>query len=298
MNWGHESVLLKEVVELFAQIERGVVLDATVGTGGHAEAILRNTPGSVKVLAMDLDMDALQVSSRRLAPYGDRVLFVHGGFEDVPTAVKRAGIHSLAGVLADMGLSSRQLQSGRGFSFKGSEPLDMRFAADRGPTAMELLGRLSERELARAFRELGQLRRSVPLAREIKRRTQAGRMCSTSDLREACEKVLGKRYRGVAAATVPFMVLRMLVNQERERLQALLREAPNLLSAGGVMAIIAFHSTEDSLVKARFRELAASGAYALVWKRPRRPERAETVQNPRARTARLRAIRKVRVAQE
>lgn len=288
----HSSVLLEETLEALAPRPGGVYADVTLGSGGHAEAILKESAPDGRLIGIDRDPEALDAAAERLAPFGARVRLVHGDFADVGRILREAGISQVDGLVADVGVSSPQLdQPDRGFSFRHSGPLDMRMDPTRGETARELVERLSENELADLIYQLGEERKSRPIARSIKKSSDAGELESTEDLRRAVVRAVGPRRRGgVDPATRTFQALRIAVNDELNQLDALLSQLPDVLRDDGVAVVIAFHSLEDRRVKRAFRD---SEHLQPLTKRPRIASARERAINPRARSAKLRAARRV-----
>lgn len=285
----HESVLLDETLEALAPRPGGRYADATLGGGGHAEAVLRASAPDGTLLGLDRDPRALEASRARLAPFGDRVTFVHARFSELPGVARERNLR-FDGVLADVGVSSPQLDDpARGFSFRAPGPIDMRMDTTRGETALELIGRLDADALADVIYELGEERRSRPIARAIRAAYEAGELETTEDLRRAVHRAFrgGKRSK-IDPATRTFQALRIAVNRELDELDALTRALPELLVVGGVGAIISFHSLEDRIVKWALRE---EPRLQPLTKKPVTAGEVELARNPRARTAKLRAAR-------
>jgi 16S rRNA (cytosine1402-N4)-methyltransferase len=270
----------------------GWVIDGTVGMGGHAEALLETSPAGVRVLGLDLDPEALARARARLARFGDRVRLVQASFRDLGATARGHRVDRARGVLLDLGVSSYQLEeSGRGFAFQHDEPLDMRLDPTRGATAADLLNRLPEPELARILAEYGDEPHARRIARAIVRRRP---LATTGDLVEAVKRAVPRaawsRTRHVATRT--FQAVRIAVNDEAGALQAALPQAAALLETGGRLAVIAFHSGEDRLVKRAFRRLAGEGFVELE-PAPLGPGPDEVRANPRARSARMRVLERV-----
>jgi 16S rRNA (cytosine1402-N4)-methyltransferase len=282
-------VLVDEVVFLLRPRDEGWVIDATVGMGGHAEAILSASGSSVRLLGLDTDPAALAQARERLAPFGDRVALAHSSFRDLGGAATARGIDSAHSILLDLGVSSWQLeQSGRGFSFQGDEPLDMRMDPSSGGTAAALVNRLPEPELARIIFEYGEEPHARRIARAIVRRRPLAR---TGDLVAAVRGAVPRAAwpRRLHVATRTFQAVRMAVNDEPGALRNALAQAPALLAAGGRLGVISFHSGEDRIVKQTFRALEPAG-FAELEPSPRQPTDDEVRANPRARSAKLRVL--------
>ena len=244
-----------------------------------------------RLIGLDRDPAALAAARARLAPFGERATIVYAAFEQLPAVLAEAGITRVHGVLADIGVSSPQLDvPERGFSFGQDGPLDMRMDTSSGETAEELIARLTADELANVIYELGEERRSRPIARSIKNAQEEGRLRTTGDLRAAVVRVMGPRSGKIDSATRTFQALRLAVNGELDQLKALVAALPHVLHDDGVAAIISFHSLEDRIVKWAFRD---DPSLTPTTKRPITAGDAELAANPRARTAKLRAARRV-----
>jgi 16S rRNA (cytosine1402-N4)-methyltransferase len=285
-------VLVDEVAFLLRPRGEGWVIDGTVGMGGHAEAILSLSAPSVRLLGLDVDRDALAQAGARLAPFGDRVRLERSSFRDLQQAAADAGIETTRSILLDLGVSSWQLeQSGRGFSFQGDEPLDMRLDPSVGEKAAAMLNRLTEAELARLIFEYGEELHARRIARAIIRRRPLQR---TGDLVAAVRAAVPRAAwpRRLHVATKTFQAVRMAVNDEPGALRQALAQAPRLLAAGGRLGVIAFHSGEDRIVKQTFRALEPAG-FAELEPSPRQPADDEVRENPRARSAKLRVLERL-----
>ena len=291
----HVSVMVTEVLDALGDVSHGVVVDGTVGQGGHAAAILGRTPSAVRLFGFDRDPAAIEVATRRLAPFCDRAVLVNRGYEEAADALAEAGAGAAAFVLLDLGLSSTQLASDRGFSMSGDQdaPLDMRFDPGSGPTAADLIRELPEPRLAAALHDLGEVPASRRLAARLKEASRAGRMRTVGQFTAACRSVLGSSVRKMPSPTLPAQAMRILVNREIDRLDAFLAAVPRLLAPSGRLAVISFHSIEDRQVKLAFRQLARQGGFAVETKRPLSPGPAEVAENRRARSARMRVLSRV-----
>ncbi|UQA60020.1 16S rRNA (cytosine(1402)-N(4))-methyltransferase RsmH [Polyangium aurulentum] len=287
----HVTVLRREVVSALAPRPDGLYVDATLGAGGHAEAILDEAPGC-RLIGLDRDQRALELARARLARFGDRVTFVHARFAEVEEQLGRLGVRSVDGLVADIGVSSMQLEDpARGMSFRAEGPLDMRMDEASGETALELIERLDDDELANVIYHYGEERRSRRVARCIKQALEQGELKTTLDLRRAVVRAVGPaRVGGVDPATRTFQALRVAVNGELSELEALIEAAPRVIAPGGVIAIISFHSLEDRIVK---HALRGSDVWSPLTKKPVVPSEEEVEENPRARSAKLRAARRV-----
>ena len=290
-QFSHATVMRDEVVEALAPRPGGVYVDVTLGGGGHAEAIL-DACTDTRIIAFDRDPNAIEASSERLERFGDRVTIVRASFGRVRDELEAAGIASIDGLCADLGVSSPQLDdAARGMSFRREGPIDMRMDPDDGETALELIGRTSDEELADILYRYGDERRSRRIARSIHRAHGDGELVTTLDLRRAIVRAVGPaRIGGVDPATRSFQALRIAVNGELDELDALLAALPALITPGGVAAIISFHSLEDRPVKRAFQ---ARDVWQPLTKKPRLATDNESSLNPRARSAKLRAARRV-----
>ncbi len=285
-------MLADEVAFLLRPRGEGWVIDATVGMGGHAEAILSASAASVSLLGLDVDPEALARAGARLASFGDRVRLARSSFRDLAQAAGAHGIDSTRSILLDLGVSSWQFeQSGRGFSFQGDEPLDMRLDPRAGEPAAALVNRLPEAELARVIFEYGEEPHARRIARAIVRRRPLSR---TGDLVAAVRAAVPRAAwpRRLHVATRTFQAVRMAVNDEPGALRQALAQAPALLAAGGRLGVIAFHSGEDRIVKQTFRALESAG-FAELEPSPRQPADDEVRENPRARSAKLRVLERL-----
>jgi len=285
----HVPVMVAEVCALLAARSPRTIVDATVGTGGHAEALLNAT--GARLIALDRDPAALAVARERLARFGPRVSLHHADFAAIDAVLDRTGDPRVDAILADLGMSSLALDDpSRGFSFRCDGPLDMRMNPEQALTAADLVNGESEAELARILYEYGEERASRRIARAIVNARERSRISTTGELRQIAERALGGRRGRVHPATRTFQALRIAVNRELDSLATLLERAPMRLAAGGRMAVLAYHSLEDRAVKNRMRELVKSGQFILPVRKAIRPSSAEIAQNPRARSARLRCV--------
>ena len=259
-EWVHQSVLLNEVLEAFPFGEdRKLLIDGTLGNGGHSAALLRKYP-NLHILGIDRDTDALGRAAQTLAFAKDRVTLVHGNFSDLAGKLQEYGAENADGILLDIGVSSPQLDDpSRGFSWRADGPLDMRMDRSSPENASRLLNRAPEAELAEIFREYGELRSARKLAAAVVETRQKKPFATTLDLVELCDKVLGKSRPGtLPMPTLVFQALRIAVNDELGELRQALQAAMDVLAPGGRLAVISFHSLEDRIVKRFFKEEAAS----------------------------------------
>ncbi|CAN5659534.1 16S rRNA (cytosine(1402)-N(4))-methyltransferase RsmH [soil metagenome] len=307
----HKPVLLAETIELLKPQASEIFVDATLGLGGHSEAILADC-SKTQIIGIDQDAEAVELTRERLEKFGKRVRIFQANFSDIKQILDDAKIDKVDGVLADLGVSSLQFDSAtRGFSFRFDAPLDMRMDADaNAATAAELLETLSEFEIARIIYEYGEEKFSRRIARRIIERRKRGEpIKTTSELALLVEKAVRRSKKDkIHPATRTFQALRIAVNRELEILERFIRDAVSILKKDGRLAIITFHSLEDRIVKQALQKLAgkcfcpprlpqctcgASREIEILTRKPIVPSEAETEENPRARSAKLRACLKL-----
>lgn len=303
-TFAHEPVLVHELVELIASARPSVIVDCTIGGGGHAAALLEAIPGT-RVVGLDRDPDAVEAARARLVPFGERAAVVHGRFSHVTELLVELSLVRVDAILVDLGVSSHQLDSvTRGFSFRADSALDMRMDATASRSALDVLAEVDVGELTRAIRDLGEERRAKRVARAIIEAAPT----TTAELAAVVRRVVPKARDGLDPATRTFQALRMLVNDELGELDAWLAAVPELLEDGGVAVAISFHSLEDRAVKNAFRRAAdpctcpprlprcVCGKVATLeplTSKPVRPSAEESARNRRARSARMRAVRRI-----
>ena len=287
----HEPVMVAEVLEHLAPARGGVFVDCTVGYGGHARAVLE--AGASRLIGLDRDPTALAGAATALSAFGSRVRLAHADYKRLGDVLDEQGIAGIDGLLADLGVSSMQLDApGRGFSFRRDELLDMRMDQTTGPTAAEAIGDADERTLADVIYEFGEERYSRRIARAIAGAQLRSPVSTTGQLAEIVRRAVPRRgYSRIDPATRTFQAIRIWVNRELEGLDTFLTQAVRRLRPGGRMVIISFHSLEDRIVKHTLRALQTAGDLGLTvrTKRPVVPGDAEADRNPRARSAKLRA---------
>ncbi len=283
-------------------------VDATLGLGGHAEALLEASP-LVRVVGIDRDPEALALATSRLARFGERLVTVQGRHEDVAAHLDVLGIDRVAGVLADLGVSSMQIdRAERGFSFMKDGPLDMRMGPD-GPTAADIVATASRDELTRIFREWGEERMAGPIARRVVEARETAPIRTTAEMRRLVLRALGpRREKHMDPATRVFQAIRIATNRELVELERFLDDAISRLALGARLSVLSYHSLEDRIVKHVFQRHTAGctcppsfpvcvcsrrRVMALVTKKAIRPSLAELGENPRARSARLRTLERV-----
>ena len=287
----HVPVLVDEVRSLLQPERGGTFVDCTVGLGGHARMLLDS--GATRLIGIDRDTDALAIARTALDGFGDRVTLVHADYRDLPAVLDGAGATTVAGLLADLGVSSMQLDAvGRGFSFRRDEPLDMRMDRTRGETAAERLDSVDEQELADVIYRFGEERRSRQVASAIVRAREQSPIATTGRLAEIVRRgVAARGWQRIDPATRTFQALRIWVNGELDGLESFIGSAAARLQPGGRMAVISFHSLEDRVVKHTLRGLAHRDdkTITVLTKRPVTCGETEADVNPRARSAKLRA---------
>lgn len=306
----HVPVLADKAIELLKIQPGGTYVDCTVGLGGHSERILLEMGGRGRLVALDRDKDAIAMTRNRLFDYLRLLDLHHENFKNLPLVLRNLGISSIDGCLLDLGISSRQLASSeRGFSFREDGPLDMRMDSDQRLKAEDLINRLPEQELSDIFKNFGEERYAKKIARTIVESRRHGELRSTLELAKLIESVKGRR-RGsrIHPATQVFQALRIQVNQELAALDTFLSQAITLLKAGGRLVVISFHSLEDRIVKRTFQleagkcvcfrpgELCSCPRVRnveILTRKPATPSERELGENPRARSAKLRAVERI-----
>lgn len=307
----HVSVLLAETLRFLESERGGMFVDCTLGLGGHSEAILSSSL-ETKVIGIDRDTQAIEKARERLAVFENRFRAFHADYREIKEVLKQADVSTVGGILADLGVSSWQLDAPeRGFSFRFDAPLDMRMNGESDePTAAELLKQLPEEEIANLIYEYGEERFSRRIARWIVERRERGEPIKTTrQLAELVERAVKTgRHDKIHPATRTFQALRIAVNRELENLDLFLSDAIDVLETGGKLAVISFHSLEDRIVKQTFRRLSgvcecpprlpvcqcgATKKVEILTRRPVVPDEAEMAANPRARSAKLRVCRRL-----
>ena len=305
----HRPVMVETVLEFLAPRPGGRYVDGTVGDGGHTKAVLEATAPTGRVLGIDRDPAMVARAARRLDPFGERIMLVHGDYRDLARHLTEAGWKEIDGMLLDLGLSSHHLEtSERGFSFMIDGPLDMRYDPAQTLTARVIVNTWAVEELAALFREHGEGRGASRIARAIGQARTVQPLERTGELSELIVSLRGAGAGKIHPATRVFQALRCAVNEELRDLDSALEAAVDRLVAGGRLVVISFHSLEDRIVKEIFRTLergcvcpptdpvcrcGRAPKVVRLTKRPRRPSAAEVQANPRARSARLRACEKL-----
>lgn len=295
----HQPVLLAEVLEYLRCEPDRLYVDGTVGSGGHARAILEKSSPTGRLIGLDWDEAAIRRAQETLFPFGARVHLQRENFKDLPSVLKALSLKTVDGILLDLGMSSEQLDDReRGFSFRFDAPLDMRMNREIPQTAQNLLERLSVAELTDTFRTLGEERWASRIAKRIAWQRQTKPIRTTRELVGAIQRTVPS-YRGsIHVATRTFQALRLSVNDELNNLATFLEEGADLLSPQGRLGIISFHSLEDRLVKNKFRQWAKGEGekgplFRILTPKPVIPSAEEINANPRARSAKLRVAEKL-----
>ena len=313
----HIPVLCHEVIDFLKPKPKGVYIDGTVGLGGHSTAILENSAPDGRVIGIDLDVEALAIAKGRLHGFEGRYTLINGNFAEMDALLERHSVHAVDGILFDLGVSSLQLDTPhRGFSFNHAGPLDMRMnveaesdsAAETALTAMKVVNDSTVDLLTDIFRRYGEERFAKQIAGRVVQARQQGPIKTTAELAEIVKQVVPQKGAKIHPATRVFQALRIHVNAELENLAAGLDVAISLLKQGSCLCVITFHSLEDRIVKHRFQTCARtcicppktpicickhSPSLEIITKRPVLPSGTEIQQNPRARSAKLRAARKL-----
>jgi len=307
----HESVLEREVIQNLNLLGGSLIVDGTLGDGGHAELLLKNTT-SVRVLGIDRDMRAIERAKKRLAPFRDRITLVHGNFSDIKTILKKVNVMNVDGLFLDLGVSSPQLDSpDRGFSFLRNGPLDMRMDSSQKITAADLLVELPDERLVSVIKEYGEERFSKRIVRAIRQAQKQSTIKTTLQLSNIISSVIhASRQNKIHPATRTFQALRIAVNGELEHIKKALRDSVDILQESARIIVISFHSLEDRIVKNFFQSeekgcicppkipICACGykpRLKIVTRRPIAPAVEEVRRNSRASSAKLRVAERVDV---
>lgn len=298
--------MAKEVIEYLRPHPEGTYVDATLGLGGHTEAILESSNYQAKVIGFDVDKETLSVSKRELSAFTSHVVFVNENFSEIDKVLENLGINEVDGIVADLGMSSYQLEmSGRGFSFRRAETLDMRMDTELSGTAYDLINEKDEEEISKILKEYGEEKWSKKIAREIARFRRKKPIETSVELADIVSRAIPRKFhpRGIHPATKTFQAIRIAVNDELENLEIFLEKAVPLLKAGGRIAVISFHSLEDRLVKNMFKKFSSpcicppqlpicmcgrKGILKILTRSPLTPSTEEVLNNPRSRSAKLR----------
>jgi len=295
----HIPVMPKEAIDFLDIKKDGVYIDGTLGGGGHSEQIIKNLGDKGELIGIDQDIDAVEAAKKRLSKYKEKIIFIHDNFRNLENILNELKIEKVDGILLDLGVSSYHLENPeRGFSFKEgtNSILDMRMDKRQKLSAYEIVNQYNEEELKKIFFELGEESFSRQIARQIIIRRKEKPIKTTNDLLAVIKSATPPKYRfsrrGQYGSKI-FRALRMEVNQELDVLRDILPQAIHRLKKGGRVVIISFHSLEDRIVKHFFREMKQEEKVDVLTKKPIAPSSNETALNPRARSAKLRAIQKI-----
>ena len=313
MEYPHKPVMVNEVVKLLIIRPDGIYVDGTTGSGGHSEAILKRLDKNSRLICLDRDPDAIEITRGRLdaGGYKEKYEIMKANFADMDDSLKEAGVQKVDGILLDLGMSSYQLdQSGRGFSFNRDEPLDMRMDNESGKNAMELLNELSAWEIESVLKKYGEEKLAKPIARSIVKERDKSPIRSSGQFADIVRShyPVSRRNRTKDPATRAFQALRILTNNEMENLNVILEKAPDLLNRGGRIIFLTYHSLEDRHVKRAMADWENSCTcppdlpvcvcdkkqrFKRLNKRGFLPQPEEIAENPRARSARLRGAERI-----
>jgi len=292
----HTSVMVEEVLQYLNPKEGGIYVDCTLGTGGHSLAILKKTDGKARIIGIDWDEEAIEISSQRLREYEEKITVRRGNFAEVSRILKDEGIKTVDGFIYDLGLSSLQLENpDRGFSFQRDMHLDMRMDRRGEITAAYLVNNLSKKELEDILWNLGEEKWARRMAEFIVKERKKSPILSTKELVEVLKRAVPAKFRRgkrIHFATKAFQALRIAVNKELENLKLSLPEAIEFLCSGGRICVISYHSLEDRIVKREFKKVEGKELFILTPKVVK-PSLKEIKANPRSRSARLRAAKKI-----
>ena len=312
MEYPHRPVLVREVVKYLVTHTGGVYVDGTVGSGGHSAAIGKFLTEKGRLICLDRDPEAVRLSAERLSFLGNIVCVRKANFADLDNVLKNLEVGEVQGALLDLGMSSFQIEkSGRGFSFSRNEPLDMRMDPDEMQTASHLVNNLSSKELERLLKDYGEERRAKLIVRAIINERSKKPIVTSSRLAELTKSIVPSPYTRSKAqhpATKTFQALRIAVNKELENLEVFLKKIPLLMAKGGRLVVLSYHSLEDRLVKQAMFDwekgctcppdfpkciCGKSPLFRRLIKKALKPSQEEIVENPRARSARLRAAERI-----
>lgn len=293
MNFQHKSVLLDEIVGFLSPKPDGIYVDATVGSGGHAEKILEESAPSGRLIGIDIDPLMLDISRKRLSGFSERCSLVEGNYIELQEILKGLELDEVDGIIFDFGVSTEHfLDSHRGFSITNDGPLDMRLSPTIGITAYEIVNKWKLEHLIELLYKYGEERQAKRIVKYIIEERRRNKIKTTGELAGLIIKAVGGRRGKTHPATKTFQALRIAVNDELNNIKAVLPIAVSALKIGGRICVISFHSLEDRLVKNIFRDLSGSKV-KIITKKPIVPAREEIIANPRARSAKLRVVEKI-----
>ncbi|MEK6558698.1 MAG: 16S rRNA (cytosine(1402)-N(4))-methyltransferase RsmH [Planctomycetota bacterium] len=290
----HKPVMGEEVLDYLNSQTGQVIIDCTVGGGGHASKIMSKIKPNGLLIGIDKDMEILQTAKQHLSEIGNIFKLYHADYSEIDEVLRQAGTDKVNGVLLDLGSSSMQFdQAERGFSFSKEGPLDMRMDRSQGITAKDLIHRLSEQKLEELFSKYGEERWSRRIARAILKEENDTGITSTRQLANIIERAVPRGKSKIHPATRVFQALRIAVNKELESLEVFLNKIHNYMTVGARIVVISFHSLEDRIVKNKFSERAKQNIFQILTKKPITPGEAEIERNIRCRSAKLRAAERI-----
>jgi len=305
----HKPVLLERVIEFLITDKSGIYVDATIGTGGHAERILRELNENGKLIGIDKDEDSLKISEQRLRRFGKKVIFFHQSYIQLPEILKRLSLESIKGLLLDLGLSSYQLEKAeRGFSYSLKGPLDMRFDQKEVKSALQVVNGYPFERLKKIFRDYGEERYSSRIAQAIVQNRKVKKIDTTKELKDIIQSILRTKNDEIKTLSRVFQALRIEVNTELIELKEGLENGIKALAANGRICVLSYHSLEDRMVKEKFNMLArgcvcppgypvcvcgGKKSLMILTRKPITAEVSEIIENPKARSAKLRAAEKI-----
>ncbi len=301
VDFSHKPVMVSEVLEYLPLKTGGILIDGTLGGGGHSEALLRKSKiksQKLKVIGIDRDLEAIFAAKNNLAEFADQITFIHDNFSNLPSILKSQEIDKIDGILLDLGVSSYQLDNAkRGFSFQNNAPLDMRMNRSDKESAADIVNNYSENDLADIFYDWGGERNSRRIAKNIVEGRKKNKITTTGQLSAIIESSFPANYKNkykIHPATRVFQALRIEVNDELKVLENFIPKAAELLAGDGRLMIISFHSLEDRIVKHSFRKLEEENneKFKVLTKKPITASEEEIAQNPRSRSAKLRVLEK------
>ncbi|OHB47432.1 MAG: 16S rRNA (cytosine(1402)-N(4))-methyltransferase [Planctomycetes bacterium GWF2_39_10] len=290
----HKPVMVEEVLDYLNPQTGQVIIDCTVGGGGHASKIMSKIKPNGLLIGIDKDMEILQIAKQHISEIGNIFKLYHADYSEIDEVLRQAGTDKVNGVLLDLGTSSLQFdQAERGFSFSKEGPLDMRMDRSQGITAKDLVHRLSEQKLEELFSKYGEERWSRRIARAILKEENDTGITSTRQLANIIERAVPRGKSKIHPATRVFQALRIAVNKELESLEVFLNKIHNYMTVGARIVVISFHSLEDRIVKNKFSERAKQNIFQILTKKPITPGEAEIERNIRCRSAKLRAAERI-----
>jgi len=294
----HTPVMLKEVLDYLNLSPGKIIVDATIGTGGHSKVILERIVPGGKLVGIDRDQESLTIARQRLSEYSDSCEFAHGNFVDIDTILAGLNIKKVDGILFDLGISSFQLEDPhRGFSFQNEGPLDMRLDRDSYISAYDLVNNLNEEEISDLLWTFGQERWHNRIAHLLVEEREKQPIATTRELADIVVKAIPHRYRHryyrIHPATRTFQAVRIAVNRELETLEAAINKAIVILGKKARICVISFHSLEDRVVKHTFRSSAANGLIEIITPKPLTPMQSEIAENPSSRSSKFRVAEKL-----